>query len=199
MCFKSHIWGKKNIGSHLGHPGHGLTCWVNSVWPSHCTGRSFDKPRPVQPLGQPGPGSTCRAVPGLKTMISNSENITIARAHEISILPSCIFFSSRWVRQTISIMHLWVRETISMRPFPWDHFHHAFMSLTSCIYESFMSSWDHFQHAFMSPSVHETIAICTLVHETIAIMHFSSRRGHEMSSSNQHAFFPRDGVVRSGL
>jgi len=130
MCFKSHIWGKKNIGSHLGRPGHGLTCWVNSVWPSHCTGRSFDKLRPVQPLGQPGPGSTCRAVPGLKTMISNSENITIARAHEISILPSCIFFSSRWVRQTISNMHLWVH--LSMRPLPYAPW--SMRLLPSCIF-----------------------------------------------------------------
>jgi hypothetical protein len=40
-------------------PGHGLTYWVLQ---GCCTGRSFNKPRPVQP---PGPGSTCRAGPGL--------------------------------------------------------------------------------------------------------------------------------------
>jgi hypothetical protein len=112
---------KKNIGC---RPGHRLTCRVNRVWPSHCTGRSCEKPGPVQLLGQSGPGSTYRVGPNLITMVSYSENITIARAHEISILPSCIFFPLRWVRQTISIMYLWVRETISMRPFP------------SCIYES---------------------------------------------------------------
>jgi hypothetical protein len=179
---------KKNTGSHLGRPGHGLTCWVNRVWPSHCTGWSFDKPGSIQLLGQPGFGSTYQAGPGLITMVSIGENITIARAHEISILPSCIFFPSRWVRQTISIMHLWVRETISMRPFP------------SCIYESHvMHLWVLETIAIMHLGVHETIAICTLVHKTIAIMHFSSRRGREMSSSNHHAFFPRDGAVRLGL
>jgi hypothetical protein len=143
---------KKNTGSHLGRPGHGLTCWVNRVWPSHCTGWSFDKPGSIQLLGQPGFGSTYQAGPGLITMVSIGENITIARAHEISILPSCIFFPSRWVRQTISIMHLWVRETISMRPFPSciyeSHVMHLWVlyeflrPFPTCIYES-ICPWDH--------------------------------------------------------
>jgi hypothetical protein len=33
-----------------------------------CTGRSFNKPEPVQTPGRPGPGSTRRAGPGLITM-----------------------------------------------------------------------------------------------------------------------------------
>jgi hypothetical protein len=42
---------------------------------------------------------------------------------------------------------------------------------------------------FSTRSFHENISICTLVPETVAIMHFSSRRGRETSSSNHHAFF----------
>jgi len=38
--------------------------------------------------------------------------------------------------------------------------------------------------------VPETIFICTLIPETVAIMHFSSRRGRETSFSSHHAFFP---------
>jgi len=51
-----------------GHPGHGLTRRVERFLPGRCTGRSFDKPGPVQPPGRPGPGSTRRAGPGLITM-----------------------------------------------------------------------------------------------------------------------------------
>jgi hypothetical protein len=51
-----------------GHPGHGLTRRVDRVLPGRCTGRSFDKPEPVQPPGRPGPGSTRRAGPGLITI-----------------------------------------------------------------------------------------------------------------------------------
>ena len=43
--------------------------------------------------------------------------------------------------------------------------------------------------------VYENISICILVPETVAIMYFSLRRGHETSSSNHHAFFPRDAFV----
>jgi len=47
-------------------PGHGLTRRVDWVWPGRSTGRSFGKPGPVQP---PSFGSTCRAYPGLITMV----------------------------------------------------------------------------------------------------------------------------------
>ena len=57
MSFKSHIW-KKKLGS---HPGHGLTCQVDRVWPGRCTGQSFDKTGPVQPPSQSGPEPTHRA------------------------------------------------------------------------------------------------------------------------------------------
>ena len=50
-------------------PGHGSTRRVDRVLPGHCTGRSLDKPKPVQPPGRPVPGSTRRAGPGLITML----------------------------------------------------------------------------------------------------------------------------------
>ena len=39
------------------------------VWPGRCTSQSFDKPRPVQPSGRPGPESTYWAGLGLITMV----------------------------------------------------------------------------------------------------------------------------------
>jgi hypothetical protein len=59
MGFKSHIWKKKHRVSPRSQ--------VDRVWPRHCTGWSFDKPRLVQP---PGPRSTCRASPGLIAIVS---------------------------------------------------------------------------------------------------------------------------------
>jgi len=47
-------------------PGHGLTRRVDWVWAGHSTGWSFGNPGPVQPLSL---GSTCRAYPGLITMV----------------------------------------------------------------------------------------------------------------------------------
>ena len=48
---KSHLK-KKNIGSHLGRSGHGLTRRVDRVLSGYCTGRSFILLRPVQPSGR---------------------------------------------------------------------------------------------------------------------------------------------------
>jgi hypothetical protein len=56
---------KKTTGSRSGSPGHGSTRRVDRVWPGRCTGRSFNKPGPVQP---PTPGSTRRAGSSLITM-----------------------------------------------------------------------------------------------------------------------------------
>jgi hypothetical protein len=52
-----------------GRPGHWLTRRVDRVLPGCCPRRFCSKPGPVQPPGRPGPGSTRRAGPGLKTMI----------------------------------------------------------------------------------------------------------------------------------
>jgi hypothetical protein len=60
-----------------GHTGHGLTHRVDRVLPGRCTGRSFDKPEPVQPPGRPGPETTRRAGPGLITMVLLSSIISV--------------------------------------------------------------------------------------------------------------------------
>jgi hypothetical protein len=62
---KPHLKRKKNTGSCPGLPGS----WVDRVLPCCCTGLFFNKPGPVQPPSWPGPGSTRRAGPGLKTML----------------------------------------------------------------------------------------------------------------------------------
>jgi hypothetical protein len=59
----------QNVGSHPGLSGSPGS-WVDRVLPSHCTGRSFNKPGPVQPPGRSVSGSTHRAGPGLITMLS---------------------------------------------------------------------------------------------------------------------------------
>jgi hypothetical protein len=51
---KTTIFEKKNTGS---HPGHGSTRQVVRVWPSRCTGRSFDKSGLVQPPSRLDPES----------------------------------------------------------------------------------------------------------------------------------------------
>jgi hypothetical protein len=59
---KPHLKKKKHqvlFGSWVDPPGQ----------PGRCTGRSFDKPRPVQPPGRSSPGSTRRAGLGLITML----------------------------------------------------------------------------------------------------------------------------------
>ena len=52
-----------------GRPSYGSTRRVARVLPGHCALRSFDKPEPVQ---LPGSGSTCRAGPGLITMVTTT-------------------------------------------------------------------------------------------------------------------------------
>ena len=52
--------------------GHGLIRLVDRVWPSSCTGRSFDKPGPIQSLGQLDSRSTRWTDPGLITIIKTS-------------------------------------------------------------------------------------------------------------------------------
>jgi len=102
-----------------------------------------------------------------------------------TLVPETVAIMHLWVRETISIMHLWVGETISIC---------TLVPETVAI----MHLWVRETISIMHLLVRETISICTLVPETVAIMHFSSRRGRETSSSNHHAFFPQDGVVRSG-
>jgi hypothetical protein len=55
-----------------GRLGPGLTCRVARVWQGYCHSRSFIKPGPVQPPDRPGPGSTCRAGPGLITVFHST-------------------------------------------------------------------------------------------------------------------------------
>jgi len=64
---KKHIW-KKN-GSRQGSPGSWVDRRVNRVFSGFYFGRSFVLPGPVSPPGWPGPESTCRAGPGLITMV----------------------------------------------------------------------------------------------------------------------------------
>jgi hypothetical protein len=98
--------------------------------------------------------------------VSNSENITIARVHEISILLSCIFFpQDRFDRQSPSCIYE------SMRPFPlciyefvrpFPSAHWSLRPLPSCIYES----------GRQSPScIYESMRPFPSCHETISIMH----------------------------
>jgi len=75
-CFnsKKSIKNKKRkvAGSQPGLPestGFGLTCLVNWVSPGQLPGRFLLSPGPVPSPGRPGPGSTCRADPGFKTMV----------------------------------------------------------------------------------------------------------------------------------
>jgi hypothetical protein len=56
-----------------GRPGYGSTRRVDWVLPGCCTGRSFNKPEPVQPPGRPGSGSTHRAGPGLITVLMSHQ------------------------------------------------------------------------------------------------------------------------------
>jgi hypothetical protein len=60
----------QNVGSRSGSP----ESWVDRVLPGRCTGRSFNKPEPVQPPGWLGPGSTCRA--GLCLITANHSRVT---------------------------------------------------------------------------------------------------------------------------
>ena len=99
--------------------------------------------------------------------------------------PSCIYESRRPFPSCIyELVRPFPSAHWSLRPLPSCIF-------PSCIYESHvMHLWAPETISNMHLGVHETIAICTLVPETIAIMYFSSRRGRETSSSNYHAFFP---------
>ena len=104
------------------------------------------------------------------------------------------FFSSRWVRQTITIMHLWVHETISIMHL-WVR---ETISICTLVPETV---------AIMHLWVRETITIMHLwVHETISIMpwdHFH----HAFMSSWDHfhlhigpwdrCIFPRGEAVNS--
>jgi hypothetical protein len=78
----SHAWNKFKVeGGQGAHEGAALfrsltgsrpglpRSWVDWILPGYCLGRSFIKPEPVQPPGQPSPGSTHRAESGLITMV----------------------------------------------------------------------------------------------------------------------------------
>jgi hypothetical protein len=60
---------KKTQGLARVSPWSRLTRQIDWVWPGQCTGWSFNKLGPVQPPGQLGPRSTCRAGPGLITIV----------------------------------------------------------------------------------------------------------------------------------